>query len=158
MNRKKREERNEGYGSAGYFMIRIAGVKDEVLVCKAMREILIQAREIYSLRSVTLEAYVVLEQACVCLEATFYGHVCKDLLDAYYKLGVVLMGLGYEELGVACQYLHHTFSNRAYSCWPPSMAWYHGRGRELLNLLPIFTGSFPDFESDTVREGGCISS
>jgi len=156
MKHEKRGVTKQPFDWDESFMVRIAGIRDEVLICKAMREMLIASREFFSITPVTREDYVLLEQAMYCLEKSFCGHVCKELFDVYCELGTILMELGHEELGIACLYLHHTYRNRAISGWPPSKAWHCGRGGELVNMLPINDGGFQDFEADTMRESAYL--
>lgn len=152
MKHKTNGEVNKTFDKSESFMMRVAGIDDEVLVCKIMRDLLVRIKEVFCVTPVSREIYNILESATECTEMAFEGHECGDLFDIYYKLGVVLIELGYEDLGVTCQYLHHTYRNRSYPSWPPARAWQNERGEELLVLVPVFNVPFDAFEADTEND------
>ena len=157
MSRKMRGDECEVKNIFDGFMFRIAGVTDEVVLCKHMVDLLNEIREVFMKSPVPHKAFEVLERAGNCTDEAFRGESCKDLFDVYYQLGVILMDLGQEDLGVSCQFLHHAYRNRAMIQWPPAKAWYKGRGDMIVAMLPIFEVSFESLEADTAKDADCVS-
>jgi hypothetical protein len=156
MKRKKNRKEDAAFDVWEGFMVKVAGTNDEVVLCGHMVGLLHKIRDIFLANPVPHSAFQLLERAGECTENTFRGNECEDLFDVYYQLGVVLIEIGQEDLGLSCQFLHHVYRNRAMIQWPPAKAWYRGRGDVIMEMLPIFEGSFEDLEADTARDGDCV--
>ncbi len=152
MFRNRKGEVDPAFNVFNGFMIRIVGAHDEVKLCGHMVDLLHEVRDIFMKNPVPHKAFEILEHAGKHTEVAFRGHPTKELFDVYYQLGVVLIRIGQEDLGLSCQFLHHAYRNRSIIQWPPAKAWYRGRGDVIMAMLPIFEGSFEDLEADTARE------
>ncbi|MBU2566771.1 hypothetical protein KKG46_04390 [Patescibacteria group bacterium] len=119
------------------FMYRFAGHKDEVLICKHIKELLLQIYNVFCIRSVDRYAFDVFDEAVQGTEACFGGELSVDVLELYYKLGVILISIREDDLGYTCHYLHHVYKNQSVSNFPPCRAVINHREKELKRLVPV---------------------
>ncbi len=133
------------------FLARLTGPIDDVSVCGHIKDLLVKIFEVFCINSVDANSYRLLEKTIRSTEKSFDGECSDDLFEMYYKIGVVLIDLGEEELGIACHYLHHAYKNRPRSSWPPIKARGKQRGSEVISLLPIVTtaSDYDFWEKDT---------
>lgn len=143
---KKREEFLQNS-----FLARLTGPIDDVCVCGHIKNLLVRIFEVFCINDVGRDSFRLLENAIRSTEKSFDGECSNDLFEMYYTLGVILIDLGEEELGIACHYLHHVYKNRPRSSWPPIKARDKQRGSEVISLLPIVKAQFNSdvWEKDT---------
>ncbi len=134
---------------ANSFMMRLTAPGDAVFMCENIRDLLVKVHDVLILTSIPRSDYAVLEKVISCTEKVFAGEEREEFFDLFYRLGVVLLDLGEEDLGIACQYLHHSFRNRPQTSWPPAKAYNQGRGAEVKRMVPILKHEQGFLEIDT---------
>ena len=134
------------------FMFRIAGINNELTFCIHLVDLLKEVEKVLQQNASEQDDYVCFDKVLMYTEDSFRGFLNDSLFDSYYDLGRRLLALGFEELGVSCQFLHHVYKNRHSSQWAPIRAWENGLGHKLLAMLPIIEPKFSDWEADTAKE------
>ncbi|MBD3281923.1 hypothetical protein GF391_04210, partial [Candidatus Uhrbacteria bacterium] len=79
MTRVRKGDDELKFNLADSFMFRIAGVVDEVVLCGHIADLLKQAKDIFTLTSVSEETYALLDEAHKATEASFNGEFRGDL-------------------------------------------------------------------------------
>lgn len=132
------------------FMMRLTAPCDAISMCVNIRDLLVRVNGVFAFTSVTRADYELLQETVNCTEQMFSGINREDFFDLFYNLGVVLLRLGEEDLGVTCQYLHHTYQNRSRNSWPPLAAHTKGHSASLKKLLPIINARSISWDAETV--------
>ncbi|MDF1496692.1 MAG: hypothetical protein P1P90_01360 [Patescibacteria group bacterium] len=152
MHRTRNGVKKQPFDKNDSYMSRTAGMRDDLILCERIKELLVSAREVFLMSTVTKQEFQLLTTATECTEKVFCGYFCEELLDYYYQLGVILVELGQEDLGVTFQYLHHTYRNRPTRSWPPMKARVNGHAQRLESMIPINKVPFDDLEADTEND------